>query len=81
MEELVDWMWPFHKVTVFAAYASLGLGTLEHAHKAFLPGWDLVPAVEGDDRILSRSPWPAGAVTDRCRPLSSGRILMDAFPA
>lgn len=59
MEELVDWMRPFHKVTVFAAYASLGLGTLEHAHKACLPGWDLVPAVEGDDRILSRSPWLA----------------------
>ncbi|MGA5843554.1 hypothetical protein [Streptomyces pseudogriseolus] len=27
---------------VFATYASLGLGTLERAHEAGLPGWDLI---------------------------------------
>ncbi|MGW7788426.1 hypothetical protein [Streptomyces tricolor] len=28
MDELVDWVKPFDKVTVYATYASLGLGTL-----------------------------------------------------
>ncbi|GAA3085536.1 hypothetical protein GCM10020000_85010 [Streptomyces olivoverticillatus] len=32
--ELADWVRPFGKVTVFATYASLGLGTLERAHTA-----------------------------------------------
>ncbi|GAA3246960.1 hypothetical protein GCM10020256_74920 [Streptomyces thermocoprophilus] len=31
VDELVDWVRPFDKVTVFATYASLGLGTLERA--------------------------------------------------
>jgi predicted helicase len=38
VEELVDWVRPFDKVTVFATYASLGLGTLERAHRAGLRG-------------------------------------------
>ncbi|WP_344370041.1 DEAD/DEAH box helicase family protein, partial [Streptomyces indiaensis] len=42
VEELVNWVRPFDKVTVFATYASLGLGTLERAHQAGLPGWDLI---------------------------------------
>ncbi|MFI5642133.1 hypothetical protein ACIA8H_32625 [Streptomyces goshikiensis] len=29
-------------ITVFATYPSLGLGTLESAHQAGLPGWDLI---------------------------------------
>lgn len=33
VRELVDWVRPFDKVTVFATYASLGLGTLERAHQ------------------------------------------------
>ncbi|WP_414719510.1 hypothetical protein [Streptomyces sp.] len=37
--ELVDWVRPFDKVTVFATCASLGLGTLERAHRTGLPGW------------------------------------------
>ncbi|MEU3356516.1 DEAD/DEAH box helicase family protein, partial [Streptomyces sp. NPDC037389] len=31
VRELIDWVRPFDKVTVFATYASLGLGTLERA--------------------------------------------------
>ncbi len=42
VDELVAWVRPFDKVTVFATYASLGLGTLERAHTAGLPGWDLI---------------------------------------
>lgn len=37
VEELVDWVRPFDRVTVFATFASLGLGTLERAHQAGLP--------------------------------------------
>ncbi|MFG2547709.1 hypothetical protein ACGFOM_35315 [Streptomyces sp. NPDC048594] len=38
LEELVDWVRPFDKVTVFATHGSLGLGTLERAHRGGLPG-------------------------------------------
>ncbi len=37
--ELVDWVRPLDKVTVFATYASLGLGTLERAHAAVPPAF------------------------------------------
>ncbi|MFE6632726.1 DEAD/DEAH box helicase family protein, partial [Streptomyces rochei] len=42
VRELIDWVRPFDTVTVFATYASLGLGTLERAHQGGLPGWDLI---------------------------------------
>ncbi|MGW0393027.1 DEAD/DEAH box helicase family protein [Streptomyces sp. NPDC003042] len=42
VDELVAWVRPFDRVTVFATYTSLGLGTLERAHQAGLPGWDLI---------------------------------------
>ncbi|MGW0615205.1 hypothetical protein [Streptomyces sp. NPDC002788] len=42
VDELVGWLRPFNKITVFATYASLGLGTLERAHQAGLPRWDLI---------------------------------------
>ncbi|MFE5197969.1 hypothetical protein ACFQ93_30235 [Streptomyces sp. NPDC056601] len=58
MEELVDWVRPFDKVTVFTMYASLGLGTLERAQKASLPGWDLI-VVDEAHRTSGRlgKPW------------------------
>ncbi len=38
VDDLVTRVKPFDKITVFATYASLGLGTLERAHQAGLPG-------------------------------------------
>ncbi|WP_078872525.1 helicase associated domain-containing protein [Streptomyces sp. NRRL S-337] len=61
VDELVDWVRPFDRVTVFATYASLGLGTLERAHKAGLPGWDLI-VVDEAHRTSGRigKPWAHG---------------------
>ncbi|MFE9776447.1 DEAD/DEAH box helicase family protein [Streptomyces sp. NPDC005931] len=55
VDELVDWVRPFDKVTVFATYASLGLGTLERTHRAGLPGWDLI-VVDEAHRTSGRIP-------------------------
>ncbi|MEV6963468.1 DEAD/DEAH box helicase family protein, partial [Streptomyces sp. NPDC051207] len=58
VEELVDWVRSFDKVTVFATYASLGLGTLERAHQAGLPGWDLIVVDEAHRTSgLLGKPW------------------------
>ncbi len=40
--ELVGWISGLESVTVFATYASLGLGVLERSHRAGLGAWDLV---------------------------------------
>ncbi|MFB9523427.1 DEAD/DEAH box helicase family protein [Streptomyces cremeus] len=42
VDELVEWTRSLDKVTVYATYASLGLGTLEQAHAASLATWDLI---------------------------------------
>ncbi|MFE3144899.1 hypothetical protein [Streptomyces scopuliridis] len=44
VDELVDWARHLERVTVFATYASLGLGTLERAHTA---GMVIAPDAEG----------------------------------
>ncbi|WP_440581459.1 DEAD/DEAH box helicase family protein, partial [Streptomyces sp. PT19] len=64
--ELVDWVRPFDKVTVFATYASLGLGTLERAHGAGLPGWDLI-VVDEAHRTSGRLGKPWAVVHDNTR--------------
>ncbi|MGK5451479.1 DEAD/DEAH box helicase family protein, partial [Streptomyces radiopugnans] len=40
--ELVGWVSGLESVTVFATYASLGLGVLERSHRVGLGAWDLV---------------------------------------
>ncbi|TQE31963.1 helicase [Streptomyces ipomoeae] len=77
--ELVDWVRPFDKVTVFATYASLGLGTLERAHKAGLPGWDLI-VVDEAHRTSGRIGKPWAAVHDNTRVPSLRRLYMTATP-
>ncbi|MFE0645816.1 Helicase associated domain protein [Streptomyces sp. NPDC058877] len=79
VDELVDWVRPFDKVTVFATYASLGLGTLERAHQAGLPGWDLI-VVDEAHRTSGRIGKPWGVVHDNTRIPSLRRLYMTATP-
>ncbi|MFF3920391.1 Helicase associated domain protein [Streptomyces sp. NPDC001852] len=79
VEELVDWVRPFDKVTVFATYASLGLGTLERAHKAGLPGWDLI-VVDEAHRCSGRIGKPWAVVHDNTRIPALRRLYMTATP-
>ncbi|MFF2927131.1 Helicase associated domain protein [Streptomyces celluloflavus] len=79
VEELVDWVRPFDKVTVFATYASLGLGTLERAHKAGLPGWDLI-VVDEAHRTSGRLGKPWAVVHNNTRIPSLRRLYMTATP-
>ncbi|NED14571.1 DEAD/DEAH box helicase [Streptomyces sp. SID9124] len=79
VEELVDWVRPFDKVTVFATYASLGLGTLERAHAAGLPAWDLI-VVDEAHRTSGRIGKPWAVVHDNRRIPSLRRLYMTATP-
>ncbi|MFF3951363.1 Helicase associated domain protein [Streptomyces sp. NPDC001902] len=77
--DLVDWVRPFDNVTVFATYASLGLGTLERAHVAGLPGWDLI-VVDEAHRTSGRIGKPWAVVHDNTRIPSLRRLYMTATP-
>ncbi|MFF4560061.1 Helicase associated domain protein [Streptomyces sp. NPDC001435] len=77
--ELVAWVRPFDKVTVFATYASLGLGTLERAHASGLPGWDLI-VVDEAHRTSGRIGKPWAVVHDNARIPSLRRLYMTATP-
>ncbi|MCX4598231.1 Helicase associated domain protein [Streptomyces sp. NBC_01549] len=79
VDELVDWVRPFDKVTVFATYASLGLGTLERAHAAGLPGWDLI-VVDEAHRCSGRIGKPWAVVHNNTRIPSLRRLYMTATP-
>ncbi|MFI5683210.1 Helicase associated domain protein [Streptomyces sp. NPDC051636] len=78
-DELVAWVRPFDRVTVFATYASLGLGTLERAHAAGLPGWDLI-VVDEAHRTSGRIGKPWAVVHDNARIPSLRRLYMTATP-
>ncbi|MGR6975241.1 Helicase associated domain protein [Streptomyces cynarae] len=79
VDELVAWVRPFDKVTVFATYASLGLGTLERAHKLGLPGWDLI-VVDEAHRTSGRIGKPWAVVHDNTRIPALRRLYMTATP-
>ncbi|MEV5434134.1 Helicase associated domain protein [Streptomyces sp. NPDC052701] len=79
VDELVAWVRPFDKVTVFATYASLGLGTLERAHAIGLPGWDLV-VVDEAHRTSGRIGKPWAVVHDNTRIPALRRLYMTATP-
>ncbi|WOT40746.1 DEAD/DEAH box helicase [Streptomyces coeruleorubidus] len=79
VDELVDWVRPFDKVTVFATYASLGLGTLERAHHRGLPGWSLI-VVDEAHRVSGRIGKPWAVVHDNTRIPSLRRLYMTATP-
>ncbi|MEW1889180.1 Helicase associated domain protein [Streptomyces sp. NBC_00523] len=79
VEELVAWVRPFDKVTVFATYASLGLGTMERAHATGLPGWDLI-VVDEAHRTSGRLGKPWAVVHDNTRIPALRRLYMTATP-
>ncbi|MFF0836736.1 Helicase associated domain protein [Streptomyces sp. NPDC003344] len=79
VDELVAWVRPFDKVTVFATYASLGLATLERAHQAGLPGWDLI-VVDEAHRTSGRIGKPWAVVHDNTRIPALRRLYMTATP-
>ncbi|MFD7186120.1 Helicase associated domain protein [Streptomyces sp. NPDC056637] len=78
-DELVAWVKPFDHVTVFATYASLGLGTLERAHAAGLTGWDLI-VVDEAHRVSGRIGKPWAVVHDNQKIPSLRRLYMTATP-
>ncbi|MFI1470969.1 Helicase associated domain protein [Streptomyces wuyuanensis] len=79
VDELVEWTQGLEKVTVYATYASLGLGTLERAHVAGLPGWDLI-VVDEAHRVSGRIGKPWAAVHDNQKIPSLRRLYMTATP-
>ncbi|MFF6787449.1 DEAD/DEAH box helicase family protein [Streptomyces filamentosus] len=79
VDELVGWVGSLERVTVFATYASLGLGTLERAHRAGLAGWDLI-VVDEAHRTSGRVGKPWAVVHDNMRIPSLRRLYMTATP-
>jgi superfamily II DNA or RNA helicase len=79
VDELVAWVRPCDKVTVLATYASLGLGTLERAHAAGLPGWDLI-VVDEAHRCSGRIGKPWAVVHNNQKIPSLRRLYMTATP-
>ncbi|MFF9272976.1 DEAD/DEAH box helicase family protein [Streptomyces rochei] len=71
-DELVEWTRDLDKVTVYATYASLGLGTLERAHAGGLAAWDLI-VVDEAHRVSGRigKPWAVVHDTRRSRPCAA----------
>ncbi|MEV2255185.1 Helicase associated domain protein [Streptomyces sp. NPDC050147] len=79
VDELVEWTRGLDKVTVYATYASLGLGTLERAHAAGLAAWDLI-VVDEAHRVSGRIGKPWAVVHDNTRIPSLRRLYMTATP-
>ncbi|MGR4878532.1 Helicase associated domain protein [Streptomyces sp. LARHCF249] len=78
--ELARWGGPpADRATVFATYASLGLGTIERAHLAGLPGWDLV-VVDEAHRTSGRIGKPWAVVHDNARIPAVRRLYLTATP-
>ncbi|WP_329282540.1 DEAD/DEAH box helicase [Streptomyces sp. NBC_01451] len=79
VDELVEWTRGLDKVTVYATYASLGLGTLERAHAAGLSAWDLI-VVDEAHRCSGRIGKPWAVVHDNQKIPSLRRLYMTATP-
>ncbi|MFJ7497739.1 Helicase associated domain protein [Streptomyces sp. NPDC097727] len=79
VDELVEWTRGLDKVTVYATYASLGLGTLERAHAGGLAAWDLI-VVDEAHRCSGRIGKPWAVVHDNQKIPSLRRLYMTATP-
>ncbi|WP_134656338.1 DEAD/DEAH box helicase [Streptomyces sp. H23] len=79
VDELVEWTRGLEKVTVYATYASLGLGTLERAHARGLAAWDLI-VVDEAHRVSGRIGKPWAVVHDNRKIPSLRRLYMTATP-
>ncbi|WP_030993325.1 DEAD/DEAH box helicase [Streptomyces sp. NRRL S-1813] len=77
--ELVGWVSGLESVTVFATYASLGLGVLERSHRAGLGAWDLVVVDEAHRTSGALGKAWAG-VHDDGRVPALRRLYMTATP-
>lgn len=78
VDELVEWTRGLDKVTVYATYASLGLGTLERAH-AGGSRLDLI-VVDEAHRVSGRIGKPWAVVHDNQKIPSLRRLYMTATP-
>ncbi|MGQ4732568.1 Helicase associated domain protein [Streptomyces sp. Ju416(a)] len=79
VDELVEWTRGLDKVTVYATYASLGLGKLEQAHAEGLAPWDLI-VVDEAHRVSGRIGKPWAVVHDNLKIPSLRRLYMTATP-
>lgn len=79
VNELVEWTQGLDKVTVYATYASLGLGTLERSHAGGLAAWDLI-VVDEAHRVSGRIGKPWAVVHDNQKIPSLRRLYMTATP-
>ncbi len=79
VDELVEWTRGLDKVTVYATYASLGLGMLERAHAEGLAAWDLI-VVDEAHRVSGRIGKPWAVVHDNQKIPSLRRLYMTATP-
>ncbi|HBF82468.1 MAG TPA: helicase [Streptomyces sp.] len=78
-DELVELTRAQGRITVFATYASLGLGFLEAAHAAGLPHWSLI-IVDEAHRTSGRAGKPWAVVHDNTRIPAERRLYMTATP-
>ncbi|MGY4983736.1 Helicase associated domain protein [Streptomyces sp. 900105755] len=76
-DELVAWTAGPEMVTVFATYASVGMGTLQRAHAAGLPVWDLM-VVDEAHRVSGDAGKPWAAVHDQAQVPAVRRLYMTA---
>ncbi|MEU4173288.1 Helicase associated domain protein [Streptomyces sp. NPDC026665] len=76
-DELVSWMAGLELVTVFATYASVGLGILQRAHAAGLPVWSLM-VVDEAHRTSGDGLKPWAAVHDQAQLPAERRLYMTA---
>ncbi|MET9914612.1 Helicase associated domain protein [Streptomyces sp. NPDC006476] len=76
-DELVAWTAGPEMVTVFATYASVGMGTVQRAHAAGLPVWDLM-VVDEAHRTSGDAGRPWAAVHDQAQVPAVRRLYMTA---
>ncbi|MEU3843696.1 Helicase associated domain protein [Streptomyces sp. NPDC028635] len=76
-DELVEWTRDLDVVTVFATYASVGLGLLQRAHTGGLPVWDLM-VVDEAHRTSGDAGKPWAAVHDQAQIPAVRRLYMTA---
>ncbi|WP_424894260.1 Helicase associated domain protein [Streptomyces sp. SAI-124] len=78
-EELVEWLRGLEMVTVFATYASVGLGVLQRAHAAGLGVWSLM-IIDEAHRTSGDGLKPWAAVHDQAQLPAERRLYMTATP-
>ncbi|WP_430381373.1 Helicase associated domain protein [Streptomyces arenae] len=76
-DELIAWTAGPETVTVFATYASVGMGTLQRAHAAGLRVWDLM-VVDEAHRVSGDGMKPWAAVHDQTQVPAVRRLYMTA---